>query len=217
MSDFCSQPFPNHPYSPRAVILYGIRISDDPVGFAERQRLARTQAAAPKRPSREGEKEELKHENHEEPSHEEEPQIKLFRFGALQANLALKITVTPHGGIAAGASPFLDYRIGSIYGYAFEGHCYKFDRPKILIFKSEDKDLPASGCAFDTPRLIEKKMPNSQYFMWRVDRLDEAVEITTGFGFIDELVLQANLPGRRTPNTYSANMQVAHRGGRLTT
>ena len=33
---------------------------------------------------------------------------------------------------------------------------------------------------------------------------------------VQSLVLDANLPGKRAPNTYDNDMQMAHRGGRLT-
>lgn len=35
-------------------------------------------------------------------------------------------------------------------------------------------------------------------------------------GDIEKLVLEANQPGKRSPTTYRAAMQVAHRSGRLT-
>ena len=32
----------------------------------------------------------------------------------------------------------------------------------------------------------------------------------------EQIVLEANLPGKRSPKSYSATMQLAHRSGRLT-
>ena len=37
--------------------------------------------------------------------------------------------------------------IAVVYGYAFEGHCYRFDKPKLLIF-NRSFEGPAEGCGF---------------------------------------------------------------------
>jgi hypothetical protein len=57
--------------------------------------------------------------------------------------------------------------------------------------------------------------------MWRVSATqDEVLEIETSFDFLSKIVLERNLPGKRSPNTYAANAKpvtaLAHRGGRLT-
>ena len=54
------------------------------------------------------------------------------------------------------------------------------------------------------------------YRMWRLRALDQALELTATYDTLQKLALEASLPGRRAPNTYEANMQLAHRGGRLT-
>jgi hypothetical protein len=51
--------------------------------------------------------------------------------------------------------------------------------------------------------------------MWRIRAASELLELTTSFDTAQTLVLDANLPGRRSPTTYSVTAQVAHRGGRL--
>ncbi len=47
--------------------------------------------------------------------------------------------------------------------------------------------------------------------------LDTMLELTASIGSAETLLLEANLPGKRSPNTYGSKMQLAHRGGRLTT
>ena len=37
------------------------------------------------------------------------------------------------------------------YGYAYEGHCYRFDKPKILLFEYDGAGFLAQGCGFDSP------------------------------------------------------------------
>ncbi|WP_353646875.1 hypothetical protein [Mesorhizobium sp. WSM2239] len=93
--------------------------------------------------------------------------------------------------------------IAVAYGYAFEGHCYRMDRPKLLVFEHED-DKPASGCGF-----------GGDYRMWRIRSKTELLEIALSFDLAEKLILEANLPGNRAPNTYGNNMQLAHRSGRI--
>ena len=51
--------------------------------------------------------------------------------------------------------------------------------------------------------------------MWIVDKLDECVEFEMNQGFVEQLVLEANLPGKRAPSMYAGRMMLGHRSGRL--
>jgi hypothetical protein len=101
--------------------------------------------------------------------------------------------------------------IVAAYGYAFEGHCYRFDRPRILVFKQEAGPIAAHGCGFD----VQGTAPD-EYRMWRVSAGNEVMELAAQNDTFRKIVLEANLPGRRPPNTYASEMMLAHRGGRLT-
>jgi hypothetical protein len=96
--------------------------------------------------------------------------------------------------------------IALVFGYGFEGHCYRFDKPRILVFWGVRRE-EAEGCSFD----------DKKYSMWRVRTKSQMLELTASADFAEALVLQANLPDRRAPNTYNSAMMLAHRGGRLTT
>jgi hypothetical protein len=104
-------------------------------------------------------------------------------------------------------------QFAAIYGYAYEGSCYRLDKPKILVFKPQGKKkktVPAVGCGFDGKDL--------NYSMWRVRASDTLVEMTINADTFQALILEQNLPGKRAPNTYAATMisgGMAHRGGRL--
>jgi hypothetical protein len=107
------------------------------------------------------------------------------------------------------------------YGYAFEGHCYRFDKTRVFVTDATEQD--PLGCGFDLePRPTEPVFgagvanPTPTYRMWRIRAATELLELTTNYDTARALILDANLPGRRAPNTYSNNMQMAHRGGRLT-
>jgi hypothetical protein len=102
-----------------------------------------------------------------------------------------------------------DFQIVAAYGYAYQGHCYRFDRPRVLMFSSNEiaPMEPAVGCGFNI---------SPQYQMWRVPADKDVMELTAQIDTFRSLVLEANLPGRRPPNTYASEMMLAHRGGRLT-
>lgn len=119
-------------------------------------------------------------------------------FGANE----LTLQVRPSGSTEALTDEAV--AIAVIYAYAFEGHCYRFDKPKLLVFPVEVADQEADGCGFAAP-----------YRMWRIVPRTEMVELTTGSGRAEMLILQANLPGSAVPNTYGNHMQLAHRAGRL--
>jgi hypothetical protein len=95
-------------------------------------------------------------------------------------------------------------RIAVIYGYAFEGHCYRFDRPRIVILYGDSAPMPASGCGF-----------GPEYTMWVIKSLDRVMELNIRNGLAEDLILESNLPGKRAPNTYGDHMKLAHRNGRL--
>jgi hypothetical protein len=92
-----------------------------------------------------------------------------------------------------------------IYGYAFEGHCYRLDKPKLTIFEYAGNEAEASGCGFFGP----------DYRMWRVSKKEKLLELNTNLDLAEVIVLDANLPGNRAPNTYGNSVALAHRGGRI--
>jgi hypothetical protein len=106
-----------------------------------------------------------------------------------------------------------NYSIALAYGYAFDGHCYRLDSPRIFIVTGADDEVPV-GCGFD---LLTNTPPplDARYRMWRIGASDELLEIATNFGDAKTLILDANLPGKRSPASYAINMAMAHRGGRL--
>lgn len=119
-------------------------------------------------------------------------------FGSNELVLGLRATGTAQPLAAA------DVAITVIYACAYEGHCYRLDKPKLLVFEPEVPDVDAHGCGFAPP-----------YRMWRVARRTELMEMSTSSGRAEKLILEANLPGSRAPNTYGNDMQLAHRAGRL--
>jgi|tagenome__1003787_1003787.scaffolds.fasta_scaffold20963522_2 hypothetical protein len=106
-----------------------------------------------------------------------------------------------------------------IYGYAFEGTCYKLDKPKIMVVDGSGFD--AMGCEYNDNELGFPASPASlpsgfsRYRMWKVDKLRRSVAIEVTHGYFEQLVLEENLPGQRSPNTYRSHAMLSHRGGRL--
>jgi hypothetical protein len=49
------------------------------------------------------------------------------------------------------------------------------------------------------------------YSMWRVRPKLWVIELNVSIGDFEKLVLEANLPGKRPPNTYASHHQVGRR------
>ncbi|MFS8146358.1 hypothetical protein ATY78_04945 [Rhizobium sp. R635] len=91
------------------------------------------------------------------------------------------------------------------YGYAFDGHCYRFDSNRIFIVTGPNAE-PAEGCGFDKAL---------GYKMWRISSAEQILEISTALGDAKTLILDSQLPGKRSPNSYAITLRMAHRNGRL--
>lgn len=98
------------------------------------------------------------------------------------------------------------YSIVLAYGYAYEGHCYRMDSKRIFIVKGPDAE-PAVGCGFDSGK--------NAYSMWRIGSSEQLLEVSVNCGDTKKLILDANLPGRRSPSSYAITASLAHRDGRL--
>jgi hypothetical protein len=119
--------------------------------------------------------------------------------------------------VSTGSAPQSASSIVLAYGYAYEGHCYRFDKTRVFITEATEEN--PVGCGFDVeprPPLPAPPNPPLIYRMWRIRAATELLELSTNYDTAQALILDANLPGRRAPNTYSITMQMAHRGGRLT-
>ncbi|MGL4967008.1 MAG: hypothetical protein ACRC67_37655 [Inquilinus sp.] len=98
---------------------------------------------------------------------------------------------------------------GIIVGYAYEGHCYDLPKPKVMIIPDHPRIIPVDDCGY-------KEKEAELYRMWIVDKLDDCVEFEINQGFVEQLVLEANLPGKRSPTAYVGRYMLGHRSGRLT-
>jgi hypothetical protein len=98
---------------------------------------------------------------------------------------------------------------GLIVGYSFEGHCYDLPKPKLMIIPAQPQAIPKDDCGYELKK-------DHDYRLWIVDKLDECAEIDVSQGFVEQLVLEANLPGKRSPTMYAGRMMLGHRSGRLT-
>lgn len=105
-----------------------------------------------------------------------------------------------------------EYSIVLAYGYAFDGHCYRFDSNRIFFITGPGGE-PAVGCGFDPP--ADAKPSDPSYRMWRIRASTELLEIASNFGDAKALILDANLPGKRSPTSYAITQAMAHRDGRL--
>jgi hypothetical protein len=99
---------------------------------------------------------------------------------------------------------------GVMFGYAYEGHTYDFAKPKLMLVPAQ----PLKGrIPKDDSGYADKY--DEGYRVWLVDKLDQCIEVEVNQGFVDEIVLEANTPGKRSPTAYRAMMTLSHRSGRL--
>ncbi len=96
-------------------------------------------------------------------------------------------------------------QVALIYGYAYQGHCYSFPEPVVLLVDANTQQA-AVGCGYD---------PNLGYQMWTAEKLATSVQIQFTQDFFEELVLRRNLGTAKQPVSYHSAMLVSHRGGKL--
>lgn len=124
-------------------------------------------------------------------------------------NIAVS-AITTRGQLSKNNGPILS--CGIIVGYSFEGHCYDLPKPKIMLIPVDPTPMPPDDCGYDRKN---EGGGGYRYMVWIVDKLDECIEFEINQGFVEQLVLEANLPGKRSPAVYASKGQMGHRGGRL--
>ncbi|MER9258825.1 hypothetical protein [Mesorhizobium sp. M0619] len=78
----------------------------------------------------------------------------------------------------------------------------------MLIPAAPEPTIPDDDSGYD-----EKQQEG--YAVWIVDKLNQCVEFEMNQGFVEQIVLEANLPGKRSPTMYASKMTMGHRGGKL--
>lgn len=94
--------------------------------------------------------------------------------------------------------------IGVIYGYAYEGHCYKLPKPQIMYLPEEARLIKGGDCGCDCGFV-----PELGYAVWQIDKLERVVALDVRSDDLKTLVLDENLPGNRSPLAYAQTMALA--------
>jgi hypothetical protein len=137
------------------------------------------------------------------------------------SKISIEIKVVKEESIITGeelARPV--HEIALIYGFSHQGHCYSLAEPKLFLVKKPDYPQRATGCGYDGfytythPKKGDEE--DVYYYMWEADKLEETVQLEIRQGFIEELVLDQNLPEEKRPSSYRIATQLGHRGGKLT-
>ncbi|HTN98518.1 MAG TPA: hypothetical protein VL101_16205, partial [Nordella sp.] len=127
-------------------------------------------------------------------------------------NYQLALSMKPFGTVYLDSEVKVEGTLSSgiMFGYAYEGHTYEFSKPKIMLVPSKPLvgRIPNDDSGYDAKY-------DEGYRVWLVDKLDQCVEVEINQGFVDEIVLEANMPGKRSPTAYRAAMSLSHRSGRL--
>lgn len=94
--------------------------------------------------------------------------------------------------------------IGVIYGYAYEGHCYKLPKPRIMYLPSQPKPILGGDCGCDCGYVTELG-----YAVWSLDKLTRVIALDVRSDDLKTLVLDENMPGSRSPLAYSQTLALA--------
>lgn len=90
--------------------------------------------------------------------------------------------------------------IGVIYGYAYEGHCYKLPKPQIMCLPGKPTPVAKGDCGYD---------PEFGYAVWAIDKRECAIALDIRSDDLKTLVLDENTPGNRSPMAYAQTMALA--------
>jgi hypothetical protein len=94
--------------------------------------------------------------------------------------------------------------IGVIYGYAYEGHCYKLPKPRIMYLPKEPEAITVGHCGCDCGYA-----PELGYAVWSLDKLARVIALDVRSDDLKTLVLDENMPGNRSPLAYSQTLALA--------
>lgn len=94
--------------------------------------------------------------------------------------------------------------IGIIYGYAYEGHCYKLPKPRIMYLPVQPEPIEGGDCGCDCGYV-----PELGYSVWALDKLERVVALDVRSDDLKTLVLDENMPGNRSPLAYSQSFSLA--------
>ncbi|MBB4292254.1 hypothetical protein GGE16_004330 [Rhizobium leguminosarum] len=94
--------------------------------------------------------------------------------------------------------------IGVIYGYAYEGHCYKLPKPRIMYLPVKATQIPHDDCGCDCGY-----SPALGYSVWSLDKLERVIALDVRSDDIKTLILDENLPGNRSPLAYAQTQSLA--------
>lgn len=89
--------------------------------------------------------------------------------------------------------------LAAVFGYAFEGACYRFARPRTMAFRARANSA-ANGCGFGTG-----------FTMWRLDRRDAVVSMRVSGGELQNALIEAHSDDDRNPATYASKAIAVHR------
>ncbi|MBP1883221.1 hypothetical protein [Sinorhizobium mexicanum] len=110
--------------------------------------------------------------------------------------------------------------VGVIYGYAYEGHCYKLPKPQIMILPVSPHKIIAARCTCEGEHEHERERDCNcgcecgysaklGYVVWSVDKLERAVALDVRSDNLKTLILDENMPGNRSPLAYAQALSLA--------
>lgn len=136
-------------------------------------------------------------------------QARRMGYLKVKSDLADKLTLECHpvqATVGSGTGRETNPAIAVVYAYAYEGHTYRLDAPRIMVVNGPGEAYDGSGD--DTEK-------TGKLYLWRMSKHAHTISIEVANGSLQTLILDSNQPGNRSVTSYASHMQLAHRGGRL--
>ncbi|WP_424926908.1 hypothetical protein [Amaricoccus tamworthensis] len=118
----------------------------------------------------------------------------------------LTLSCTPKTDGGAG-----EPNVAVVYAYAYEGHTYRLPKPRIVIVEGDGEAYINSTAS----NAVGEADGTAKLYLWRMSKHTKTVAIEIETGTVESLILDANTPGNQSTKSYASNMQLSHRGGRL--
>ncbi|MBW9117919.1 hypothetical protein JNB88_30340 [Rhizobium cauense] len=125
-----------------------------------------------------------------------------IRFDDDLASLPITLNL-PGPDYGAGGANYIR-SIGIIYGYAYEGHCYKMPKPQIMLLPAPPRNITGDDRGCDCGY-----SPVLGYAVWQLDKRQRVVALDVRSDDLKTVVLDENLPGNRSPQAYGQSMSLA--------
>lgn len=118
-------------------------------------------------------------------------------IGVIDGDATVEANVT-----IASAEKQATYCVLVVYGYAYDGHCYGMQKPKMMVVRKET----LAGARYEAFEEECGFTSAAGYQCYEFVSSDEFAFLQMSSGSVKSMILDENLPGRRSPAVYAQTM-----------